>query len=445
MTADQAGMNGTLGVSTSTVWFSIPAGEGNALACGNLASGGNASASEFASGGNASASESSVEVSEPHSHQRRSLFCGSRAMGGVEFDGSPISETDEEDRNPDHVPVANGYHEIWDHEDPPLEHEVVNRSEIPPGYRFASSLIREELRARYQFRGNGVNLHSADAEFAYIQYDADPGLLHERACEALANHIQTPPLDLSDDEADAAVPARPEFWPNGNPMWAADPTSPIQLRMPPVPDRNRVFASLADSLEEMPDVPSVAQLRAFWEKQFPGTAPSENNTKYYNQHLFSPSVRQGDYVARPVNVTHYVDDVAPFPLARTRPPFVDSSGEESDSDPGSSESSTQYCADEVLTHDDYRSSSHVTESTAEANLVAEFFKQEGGRPMEIIDVQCGVVAESRSEAKALADVVSAQRVNIEEMTGLNKALAESHQAQIALRELEAGQTHAAME
>ena len=127
-TADQTGMNGTLGVSTKTVWFSIPAGEGNALACGNLASGGNASASELASGGNASASESSVVISEPHRRQRRSIFCGSRAMGGIDFDGSPISETDAEYLT-DHVPVVTEYHEIWDRDDPPLEHEVVNRSE----------------------------------------------------------------------------------------------------------------------------------------------------------------------------------------------------------------------------------------------------------------------------------------------------------------------------
>ena len=80
-TADQTGMNGTFRVSTKTVWFSFPANDGNALACGNLASGGNASASELASGGNASASESSVVISEPHRRQTRSIFCGSRAMG----------------------------------------------------------------------------------------------------------------------------------------------------------------------------------------------------------------------------------------------------------------------------------------------------------------------------------------------------------------------------
>ena len=72
MTVDLAGMSGTLGMSTRTVWFSIPAGEGNAFACGNLASGGNASASELAGGGDAPAGESSVVTTEPHRHQRRS-------------------------------------------------------------------------------------------------------------------------------------------------------------------------------------------------------------------------------------------------------------------------------------------------------------------------------------------------------------------------------------
>ena len=179
------------------------------------------------------------------------------------------------------------------------------------------------MRVRYQFRGNGVNLLPANAEFAYIQSGT-----------------------LPDDGAEAAVPARPESWPNGNPMWATDPTSPIQLRMPPVPDPNRVFASLADSPEEMPDVPSVAQLRALWENQLAAaTSPSgtESNTVYYNQHLFSSSFWSGDHDARPVNVTHYVDDVAPFPRARTGPPFGDSSEEKSGSEPVSlSGSSTQH-------------------------------------------------------------------------------------------------------
>ena len=133
------------------------------------------------------------------------MFCGSRAMGGIEFDGSPLSETDEEDLT-DPVSLVIEYHQIGDHDDPPLEDEVVDRGELPTGYRFASSLIREELRIRYRFRGNGVNLHSADAEFAYIQSDT-----------------------LSDHEAEEAAPARPEIWLNGNPMWATDPTSSIQF------------------------------------------------------------------------------------------------------------------------------------------------------------------------------------------------------------------------
>ena len=72
---------------------------------------------------------------------------------------------------------------------------------------------------------------------------------------------------MSDDEEEAAVPAIPETWPNGNPMWATDPTSRIQLRMLPIPDQNRVFASLAVSPEVLTDAPSVAQLRALWGAQ----------------------------------------------------------------------------------------------------------------------------------------------------------------------------------
>ena len=61
---------------------------------------------------------------------------------------------------------------------------------------------------------------------------------------------------------------------------------------------------------------------------------------------------------------------------------------------------TQHYADDVLTHDDDRSSSHVTESTVEANLDAEFYKQEGDRLIEIINVQCDAVAKGELEAKA---------------------------------------------
>ena len=147
-----------------------------------------------------------------------------------------------------------------------------------------------------------------------------------------------------------------------------------------------------------------------------------------------------------MDVTRYVDDVAPFPRARTRPPFVDSSEEESDGESRSlSGSSTQHYADDVLTHDDDRSSSRVTESTVEANLDAEFYKKEGDRLIEIINVQCDAVAKSESEAKALADVVNAQRANIEDMTEMNKAVAESHKAQIEQRERQAEQMHDALE
>ena len=118
MTADLLGMSGTVAVSTRTIWFFIFAGEGNALACEDVASGGNASASEFAGGGNAPASEIPAITTERYRHQGCSMFCGSRAMGGVDFDGSPISETDEEDLT-DPIPTVTGYHQIWDHDDFP--------------------------------------------------------------------------------------------------------------------------------------------------------------------------------------------------------------------------------------------------------------------------------------------------------------------------------------
>ena len=132
-----------------------------------------------------------------------------------------------------------------------------------------------------------------------------------------ADLLQAPSTDTSGGEEEVDVPTRPETWLNGNPMWAIDPASPIQLRMPPIPDPNRVFASLADSPEEMTDVPSVAQLRALWETQ-----------------------------AHPMR---YVDDDPPPPRdpppqRRERRPFADTSDGESDSGPGSSEPPTQYYA-----------------------------------------------------------------------------------------------------
>lgn len=116
-------------------------------------------------------------------------------------------------------------------------------------------------------------------------------------------------------------------------MWATDPSSPIQLRLPPFPDPYRVIASLADSPEETPDVapsdvPSVPQLRALWENQLGATnvpSYSEGNTVYYNRHMFSSDSGSGVQDEHSRDVTHYADDVAPFPRARTRPPFIDNS------------------------------------------------------------------------------------------------------------------------
>ena len=173
-------MGGTLRVSTVEVSYPVPASGCHALACGNPASGCNAPAS----GG-------SCEAPEPHQHQKRSPFCGSRAMGGVDFDGSPISETDEE---AEHVPGdVLEYHEIWDHEGIPLEHEIVDQSSLPPGYRFASGLSREELGSRYQFRGNGIIVDSADTADAYIHSSAEAELLRERYCAVLEDRTQAPP------------------------------------------------------------------------------------------------------------------------------------------------------------------------------------------------------------------------------------------------------------
>ena len=89
--------------------------------------------------------------------------------------------------------------------------------------------------------------------------------------------------------------------------------------------------------------------------------------------------------------------------------------------------------------------SHVTESTVEANLDAEFYRQEGDRRIEIINVQRDAVAKSESEAKALPEVANAQKANIEEMGVMNKAIAESHRAQIEQHECQAEKTHGALE
>ena len=163
-------MSGSLRVTTEEGSYAVPAS-----GCHTLASG------SPASGRNAPASGSSNEAPEPHRHQRRSTFCGSRAMGGVDFDGSPISENDDEDYMHDHV-LGNTivYHEIWDHGDIPLEHEIVDQSELLPGYNFASGLFREELRSRYQFRGNGIVVDSVDSADAYVRFDLGAELRIER-------------------------------------------------------------------------------------------------------------------------------------------------------------------------------------------------------------------------------------------------------------------------
>ena len=135
------GPSGTLRVTAAEVLYIAPASECHTLASGSPASECYAPASgdsyeAIASGVTLTPHAVSSEVPEPHRHQRRSLFCGSRAMGGINFDGSPISESGEEPG------CAIEYHEVWDHEDVPLEHQTVDQSELPPGYRFASELSR---------------------------------------------------------------------------------------------------------------------------------------------------------------------------------------------------------------------------------------------------------------------------------------------------------------
>ena len=158
-------------------------------------------------------------------------------MGGVDFDGSPISETDEDDLV-DPVPNVTEYHQIWDRDDLP--------------------------------RNEYLNLSSADAATAYFRSDFPPDVV-----------------------AEEVVSTRTEFWPNGNPMWATHPSSPIQLRLPPFPDPYRVIASrLYDSPEETPDVatsdvPSSPQLRAVQENRWGAT----NVPSYFCLLYTSPSPR----------------------------------------------------------------------------------------------------------------------------------------------------------
>ena len=140
-------------------------------------------------------------------------------MSGVDFDGSPIEESDEEPerRYPE-------YHNIWDADD------------LPEGAVISSDLTNEQHRELFAVRGNeSIPEPSSDVE----------------------RHV------------------RPETWPNGSPMWATAPGSRIQLRMPPVPSYLRVLASRADSPEPVTSsgTPSVAQLRELWENS--AAAPAQ--------------------------------------------------------------------------------------------------------------------------------------------------------------------------
>ena len=124
----------------------------------------------------------------------------------------------------------------------------------------------------------------------------------------------------------------------------------------------------------------------------------------------------------------YVDDVPP--RRDERVPY--SSDDESDSDPGTSESATQYYAGEALTHDGDQSSSNATESTAEINLDTDFYKQECERLVGLIGGQNEVAATNKFELDELTASVCVQKTAIdrfESSSRLNAALLESHQSQ----------------
>ena len=211
--------SGTLRFSVMEFVYPVPASECDALACRSPVSGGNAPACEPASGSNAPACENPCRTSGTHRHRKRSPFCGSGAVGGVDFDGSPLSETDEEEYNEKRASEnVTEYCEIRGHEDIPIEHGVADRSELPPGYRFAPSLSREELRARYQFRGQWIRVDTVDAAGAYINMNPDADLLMERSREYFmnitnsewrrANLTQSLPTDTSGGEEEVDVPTK---------------------------------------------------------------------------------------------------------------------------------------------------------------------------------------------------------------------------------------------
>ena len=114
----------------------------------------------------------------------------------------------------------------------------------------------------------------------------------------------------------------------------------------------------------------------------------------------------------------------PPPHRRERRPFADTSDDESDSDPGSSESPTQYYADEILTHaDDDLSLSHDTERAGGTNFDAGYYMRSAGfhkseceRLNELIEVRCDAVAEHKAQYKSLNDLISAQKADIDRPT-----------------------------
>ena len=129
------------------------------------------------------------------------------------------------------------------------------------------------------------------------------------------------------------------------------------------------------------------------------------------------------------------------------------SDDESNSDPGTSESPNQYYAHEVLRQaDDDRSLSHDTDTIGATNLDAEYYtqsaefhKSECERPNELIEAQCDVVAEHKAQCKSLNDLISTQKADIDRLTSTseqNATLLEFYQTQNERHDLESLRTNA---
>ena len=163
---------------------------------------------------------------------------------------------------------------------------------------------------------------------------------------------------------------------NGSPMWATAPGSRNQLRMPPNPSYLRVLASRADSPEPVVStgVPSVAQLREIWEN---AAAMPAQTTRPLQLLTAQEAARRLITNEQNLTIEHnrlsaaglrYADDEYPVPVnPDNRRDII--------SDDESSESSTRFYND-TITQEGDQSSDVVTDSAAEINLDADFYKQE---------------------------------------------------------------------